>query len=78
MPRNPSGIAAISRASGSSAAYRQAISRAGGRVVGHAKDFKRSQMSFVVRIHRAAADEPLAREIAAIPDGLRGTPDWHL
>ena len=62
----------------SAAAYRQAISRAGGRVVGHAKDFKRSQMSFVVRIHRAAADEPLAREIAAIPDGLRGTPDWHL
>ncbi len=59
-------------------AYRHAIERAGGRVVGHEKDFKRSQMSFVIRIPRAAADEPLVREIAAIPEGLRGTPDWHI
>jgi hypothetical protein len=58
-------------------AYRAAIGRAGGRVLGHAKDFKRAQMSFVYRMPAAPSDEELAREVALIPDALRGTPDWR-
>jgi hypothetical protein len=58
-------------------AYRAAIARAGGRVLGHAKDFKRTQMSFVYRLPVSSSEEDLAREVAAIPDGLRGTPDWR-
>jgi hypothetical protein len=58
-------------------AYREAIGRAGGSVLGHAKDFKRAQMSFVYRMPAAGTDEALAREVARIPDALRGTPDWR-
>ena len=58
-------------------AYRDAIRRAGGRVLGHAKDFKRAQMRFVFRMPRRATEEGLAREVAAIPEHLRGTPDWR-
>lgn len=58
-------------------AYREAIARAGGQVLGHAKDFKRAQMSFVYRMPVAASEERLAREVAQIPDPLRGTPDWR-
>jgi hypothetical protein len=58
-------------------AYRDAIKRTGGRVLGHAKDFKRSQMTFVFRLPRHSSEEALAREVAVIPDQLRGTPDWR-
>jgi hypothetical protein len=58
-------------------AYSAAIVRAGGRVLGHAKDFKRTQMSFVYRMPASSSEEDLAREVAAIPDALRGTPDWR-
>jgi len=61
----------------SAEAYREAIGRAGGRVLGHAKDFKRAQMSFVYRLPLSASEEQLAREVAEIPDPLRGTPDWR-
>lgn len=58
-------------------AYRAAITRAGGEVLGHVKDFKRAQMSFVYRMQGSASDEELAREVSLIPDALRGTPDWR-
>lgn len=58
-------------------AYREAIARAGGRLLSHNKDFKRMQMTFVLRTPRNAPGEQLAREIAAIPEPLRGTPNWH-
>lgn len=61
----------------SAEAYRAAIARAGGSVLGHAKDFKRAQMSFVYRLPAAGSEEQLAREVAQIPDLLRGTPDWR-
>jgi hypothetical protein len=57
-------------------AYREAIARAGCRVLGHTKDFKRLQMLFVVRLPNRHAFEQLSREVAALPDALRGTPDW--
>jgi len=58
-------------------AYREAIRRTGGRLLAHAKDFKRSQMTFVFRMPTRASEESLASEVAAIPDPLRGTPDWR-
>ena len=60
----------------SAEAYRSAIERAGGRVLGQAKDFKRTQVRVVFRLPRHMTDE-LEREIAAIPEPLRGTPDWR-
>jgi hypothetical protein len=61
----------------SAEAYRDAIERAGGRVVGQAKDFKRAQMRFVFRMPRRTTDDRLAKELALIPEPLRGMPDWH-
>ena len=61
----------------SAAAYCDAIERAGGRVLGQAKDFKRAQMRFVYRMPRRTTDDRLAREMALIPEALRGTPDWR-
>jgi hypothetical protein len=60
----------------SAAAYCDAIERAGGRVLGQAKDFKRTQLRFVFRLPRPMTDD-LAKLIAAIPEPLRGTPDWR-
>jgi hypothetical protein len=61
----------------SSDAYIGAIERAGGRVLGHAKDFKKGQMSFVFRIRSASLDNELDHELSQIPEPLRGTPDWR-
>ena len=67
----------IPEMSAAASAYRDAIARAGGRLLSHDKDFKRTQMTFVLHTPRGAAVEKLSREIAAIPDALRGTPNWH-
>jgi hypothetical protein len=61
----------------SAEAYRDAIERAGGRVLGQAKDFKRAQLRFVFRMPSRTTDDRLARELALIPEALRGMPDWR-
>ena len=40
------------------------------------EDFKRLQLVFVFRVPDRNAFEQVSREVAAIPDSLRGTPDW--
>jgi hypothetical protein len=56
-------------------AYSDAIVRAGGRMLGHSKDFKRAQLTFVFAMPRSVSEEDLRVELARIPEGLRGTPD---
>jgi hypothetical protein len=71
------GGVAVSDMGRSSEAYQRVIEKIGGRVLGHAKDFKKGQMTFVVRLASPDADEDFAREVEAIPELLRGTPDWR-
>jgi hypothetical protein len=66
-------IADMGRAAG---AYREALARAGARVLSHDKDFKRIEMVFVVRLPRSVATDRVARELDAIPDPLRGCNNW--
>ena len=61
----------------SSEAYTSAIERAGGRVLGQAKDFRKGLMTFVFRIRSSSLDNELDHELAQIPEALRGTPDWR-
>jgi len=70
------GGVAVPDMSRSEEAYREAIMRAGCRVLGHTKDFRRLQMVFVFRMPNRISFEQVTREVASIPDLLRGTPDW--
>jgi hypothetical protein len=70
------GVAIVDMARASEA-YHSAIQKIGGRVLGHAKDFKKGQMTFVVRLPAPDSEEAFAREVEAIPEALRGTPDWR-
>jgi hypothetical protein len=56
-------------------AYAEAVARAGGRLLGHVKDFKRGQLKFVVSIPNRVTDDELLIEFNRIPERLRGTPD---
>ena len=57
-------------------AYRDAIARAGGRVLGHSKNFKKKEMTFVIRMPSGVTLERMAKEVEGISEPLRGTPDW--
>jgi len=57
-------------------AYREAFQRAGCRVLGHNKSFKKLQMSFVIRAPRGLDTETIWAALGAIPEELRGTVDW--
>ena len=57
-------------------AYRDVVARAGGAVLGHSKHFKSEQLRFVLRLPRDTTPEQLNQQLAAIPDPLRGTPDF--
>lgn len=57
-------------------AYRDAIARAGGRVLGHHKKFNKGQLIFVFRMPKGIALERIVKEVEAISEPLRGTPDW--
>jgi hypothetical protein len=57
-------------------AYREAIVRAGGVVLGHNKLFKSEQLRFMVRVPRKVTLEQLNQQFAAIPEPLRGTHDF--
>ena len=61
---------------GAAEAYRAAIARAGGSVLGHNKHFKSETLRFVLRVPRAVSVEQLNQQFAAIPEPLRGTPDF--
>lgn len=56
--------------------YRTALERAGCSVLAHSKGFKKSQMSFVVKLPRDFGIEEAMRAFADIPEELRGTVDW--
>jgi hypothetical protein len=56
--------------------YREALLRAGCRVLAHAKSFRKGQMSFVIRLPRGFGSEEAVRAFANIPEELRGTVDW--
>jgi hypothetical protein len=56
-------------------AYSDAIVRAGGRMLGHSKDFKRAQLTFVFSMPSRVSEDDLRVEFARIPENLRGTPD---
>lgn len=57
-------------------AYREAVTRAGGAVLGHSKHFKSEQLRFVLRLPPSTTPEQLNQQLAGIPDALRGTPDF--
>lgn len=71
------GGVAVSDMGRSAEAYQRVIERVGGRVLGHTKDFKKGQMTFVVRLPSTEADEQFAREVDELPEPLRGTLDWR-
>jgi hypothetical protein len=56
--------------------YREALARAGCRILAHGKSFKKSQMHFVVKSPRGFGAEEAMRAFADIPEDLRGTVDW--
>jgi hypothetical protein len=66
----------VSSMTRSAEAYRDALQRAGCRVLGHSKSFKKAQMSFVVRSPRGLDTETIWNALGAIPEELRGTVDW--
>ena len=57
-------------------AYRAAVTRAGGAVLGHSKHFKSEQLRFVLRLPRNTTADQLNQQLQSIPDALRGTPDF--
>lgn len=57
-------------------AYRKAITDAGGAVISASKNFKKVQMTFVFRLPRKVRLEKIISRVEALPEELRGTPDW--
>jgi hypothetical protein len=70
------GGVAVADMARSTDAYRQAFVRASCRVLGHTKNFKTMQLSFVLQLPDEAATDRVSKEIEAIPEPLRGIPDW--
>jgi uncharacterized membrane protein YhiD involved in acid resistance len=66
-----------SKMSQSTQEYKKAIERAGARVRGSSKNFKKEQMSFVFRLPRGTKIEDIQNAVAQISEELRGTPDWQ-
>jgi hypothetical protein len=56
--------------------YRDAMLKAGCRILAHSKSFKKSQLSFVVQLPRHFEPEEAMRAFADIPEEYRGTLDW--
>jgi hypothetical protein len=57
-------------------AYREALTRAGCRVLGHNKSFKKAQMSFTLRVPPNFGVDDVSRAVATTPPELRGSFDW--
>jgi hypothetical protein len=66
----------VARMARSADAYREVLLRAGCRILGHSKSFKKAQMNFVVRLPRALDSETIWNALGSIPEELRGTVDW--
>jgi hypothetical protein len=57
-------------------AYRDALQRAGCRILGHGKSVKKAHMHFVIRLPAGRDSEAVWKALATIPDDLRGATDW--
>jgi hypothetical protein len=66
----------VGRMARAAEAYRDALQRAGCRVLGHSKSFKKEQMSFVIRLPGRRDTETIWSALDVIPAELRGTVDW--
>jgi hypothetical protein len=58
-------------------AYRQAMTQAGCRVLGHNRSFKKAQLSFVLRVPQRFSADDVSRAVATIEPELRGSFDWR-
>lgn len=56
--------------------YREALLKAGCRILAHSKSFKKSSMSYVVKLPRHFEPEDAIRAFSGIPEEFRGTLDW--
>ena len=70
------GGVAVADMGAASEAYRTALQRVDCHITAHAKNFKRSEMTFVLRLPRTTRLDAVVTEVEQIPGGLRGTPDW--
>jgi hypothetical protein len=70
------GGVAVGDMGASAEAYREALKRAGAELSSHAKNFKKVQMTFVLKLPRGVTRDQLVREVSQIPEALRGTPDF--
>ncbi len=66
----------IAEMGAATAAYKAAIHKTGCTVSAHSKNFKKVQMTFVVRVPRQTKIDAIVDEVNKLPEGLRGTPDW--
>jgi len=57
-------------------AYREALLKAGCAIASASKNFKKAQLGFVVRVPSKVQVDDVMKQIDAIPEPLRGTPDW--
>jgi hypothetical protein len=57
-------------------AYRDALSRAGCRVLSQSKSLKKAQLSFVLKVPRGFGADDVAKAQATLPEELRGAFDW--
>jgi hypothetical protein len=57
-------------------AYREALTQAGCRVLGHSKNFKKGQITFTLRVPRTFTSDEVNRALSNVPSELRGAFDW--
>ena len=60
----------------SAEAYREALTRAGCRVLGQNKNFKKGQLTFTLRVPRSFTSDDVSRALEQVPPELRGAFDW--
>ena len=60
----------------SSCSHYSHLSRAGAELKATSKNFKKQQMSFVLRLPDETGLDRIVTEVGTIADGLRGIPDW--
>ena len=66
----------VSKMAGSADAYRDALQRAGCRILGHSKSLKKGQMTFVIRAPRSTDTDTMWQALGTVPEDLRGATDW--
>ena len=58
-------------------AYREVLTRAGCRVLGHTKSFKKLQLTFTLRVPRNFTIDEVTKAATDLPPELRGIVDWE-